>query len=252
MDNYATIFNPNERVVKTNAFDEKTDLPHNVEICMTRIPIREKDGYSRKAMGTFATKLSNSMVKNGIVFLICYAPIEQKSRPFEVANLMEKAGFTHIDNIIIEKSWLPGKRSEANLVNSYDIVLHFCNGDAWIIDRVPVKKYLGLDPDLSCPGNIWKVDTGSLDEAFSLDLAKLLLEMTNCLPGAVVFDPFVDTKNSLTACLDLGLSFFGYGTNDKKLKMCEKLIKDYKGVRRLNDLPKNKGKRNRIRKGKAK
>ena len=167
------------------------------------------------------------MVPNGIVFLVCYAPIEAKWRPFEVAKMMVDAGFTHIDNIVVKKTWFPGKRSETNLVNSHEYVLHFCNGGVWKLDRLPIRQYMKIENDISCPGNTWQIETGSLDEAYPVDLAELLIRMTDCLPGSVIFDPYCGGTGSLRAALKLGHSFFGFESDHKQIKKYEKIVKEY-------------------------
>lgn len=206
--------------------DKDAKWPHNVEVCICRVPIRKRDGFSEGKLFEFATKLKTHMVTNGVVFMICYAPVEDKSRPFAVGRIMKDAGFNYIDNIIIEKSWYPGKRSEINLVNSHEYVLHFCNGKVWNLDRLPIKEYLGIDPSLSCPGNTWKVETGSLDDSYPVDLAELLVRMTDCLPGSVIFDPFMGSSAALRTALKLGHSFYGFEKDERRMKKYNKIIKD--------------------------
>lgn len=222
-----TIFKNTVRISDLDPFDKDAIWPHNIEVCIARIPIRKRDNYSAEYIKKLGEKLKNHMVKNGIVFLVCYAPIEKKSRPFEVASIMEDCGFNHIDNIVIQKTWFPGKRSENTLVNSHEYVLHFCNGNVWKLDRLPIMSYLNANTDTSCPGNIWKVNTGSLDEAYPLDLAELLLRMTDCLPGSIVFDPFMGTQSSLIASLKLGHSYYGFEKNAKRIVKYKKIIKDF-------------------------
>ncbi len=193
MTNLSKYFNSNVRIQPISALDSDAVWPHNIELTISRVPIRKRDGYDDLMLREFAQKLKSHMVQNGVVFLICYAPVECKSRPFDIARVMTEAGFNHIDNIIIQKSWFPGKRSEINLVNSHEYVLYFCNGDVWNLDRLPIRGYLNTEEDISCPGNTWKVETGSLDESISVDLAELLLRMTDALPGSIVFDPFCGT-----------------------------------------------------------
>jgi hypothetical protein len=164
------------------------------------------------------------MVQNGVAFLICYAPVECKSRPFEIARAMVDAGFNHVDNIVIQKSWFPGKRSEINLVNSHEYVLYFCNGDVWNLDRLPIRDYLDTNEDISCPGNTWKVETGSLDESISVDLAELLLRMTDALPGSIVFDPFMGNQSTMLSSLKLGHSFHGFEKDPKRVKKYQKIL----------------------------
>lgn len=215
-----------------DCMDKDSVWPKNTEICITRVPIRKRDGYDPDKFSEFAERLKNHMVPNGIVFLICYAPIEAKWRPFEIAKIMADKGFTHIDNIIIKKTWFPGKRSEINLVNSHEYVLHFCNGNVWKLDRLPIRQYMKTDGEVSCPGNTWEIQTGSLDESYPVDLAELLIRMTDCLPGSAIFDPFGGGTAALRAALKLGHSYFGFEKDSKQLKKCEKLVKDQ------NDNPK--------------
>jgi hypothetical protein len=137
---------------------------------------------------------------------------------------MTENGFNHIDNIIVNKSWLPGKRSESYLVNSHEYVLYFCNGDVWSLDRLPILEYLKLDGEVSCAGNSWTIQTGSLEESYPLDLAELLIKMTDALPGSVIFDPFMGTKSALRAALKNGHSFYGMETNNKKIQQYKKMI----------------------------
>lgn len=221
------LFSTNIRINSVDPLDDLAVWPNNIEITICRVPIRKRDGYSKEKMQQLAKKLKAATVTNGIVFLVCYAPNEDKSRPFEVAKAFTEEGFTHIDNIVIEKSWLPGKRSESNLVNSHEYVLHFCNGKVWKLDRLPIKEYLGLDESASCPGNTWKVETGSLEEAYPVDLAELLIRMTDALPGSVIFDPYCGTSASLQAAIKLGHSFHGFETNQRKLKKYKKIIEDF-------------------------
>jgi DNA modification methylase len=207
--------------------DKDAKWPHNIEVCICRVPIRKRDGFSIDKLTKFAEKLKTHMVKNGIVFMICYAPVEDKSRPFTIGKSMMDVGFTYIDNIIVEKSWYPGKRSEVNLVNSHEYVLHFCNGKVWKLDRLPIKEYLGIDQDISCPGNTWKVETGSLDDSYPVDLAELLIRMTDCLPGSVIFDPFMGSSAALKVALKLGHSFYGFEKDDRRMKKYNKIVKEF-------------------------
>jgi hypothetical protein len=222
------MFNSSIKISNSMPMESSAIWPHSVEICITRIPIRKRDGYSLEFMKNLANKLKASMAPNGIVYLICYAPIECKFRPFEIGSEMAKAGFNHIDNIVIEKTWLPGKRSENNLVNSHDYVLFFCNGDVWKIDRSPIRQYLMLDESAPCIGNTWLVETGSLDESYSDDLATLLIRMADLLPGSSVFDPFMGNSAILKACLNMGHSLTGFEMDKRKIKQYEKIIEDFK------------------------
>lgn len=226
VNNLDKLFQSSVRISNVDPMHRDAIWPHNIDICITRVPIRKRDGYSEELMERFARRLKSCMVTNGVVFLVCYAPIECKYRPFEVAKYMVDAGFHHVDNIIIEKSWFPGKRSEVNLVNSHEYVLYFCNGKVWHIDRIPILEYLKMDEDAPCPGNTWKVVTGSLEDSISGDLAELLLRFTGALPGSVVFDPFMGNKSTLLASSKLGHSFIGFEKNKARLKRYKKLLEN--------------------------
>lgn len=226
-DNLSKLFQSSVRIQNMSPFERDAVWPNNVELCVTRIPIRKRDGYDPEIMQKFAERLKSSMVQNGIVFLICYAPVECKWRPFEVAKMMVDAGFNHIDNIVIKKTWFPGKRSEINLVNSHEYVLYFCNGEVWNLDRLPIRQYMKVDETISCPGNTWEVNTGSLDESIPLDLAELLMRMTDALPGSIVFDPFMGNQATIQSSLKLGHSFYGFETDAKRVKKYEAMLAKY-------------------------
>lgn len=227
LNNFSSLFSTSIRIQEMDCMSSDAVWVSNIEICIARIPIRKRDGWDEVKFKQFTEKLKNHMVPNGVVFFICYAPTEAKSRPFEVAKIMTDSGFHHIDNIVIQKTWFPGKRSETNLVNSHEYVLHFCNGDVWKLDRLPLKQYLRIHDNLSCPGNTWQVETGSLDEAYPVDLAELLIRMTNCLPGSVVFDPYCGGTGSLRAALKLGHSFYGFESDKRQIKKYEKIVSDF-------------------------
>lgn len=226
-DNLSSLFNTSVRINNLDLMSGDAIWPKNSEVTITRVPIRKRDGWDSKQFTEFAKKLKNSMVPNGIVFLICYAPTEAKWRPFEVAKIMVDSGFTHIDNIVIKKTWFPGKRSETNLVNSHEYVLHFCNGNVWKLDRLPIRQYMNHHDEVSCPGNTWQVETGSLDESYPVDLAELLIRMTNCLPGSIIFDPYCGGTGSLRAALKLGHSFFGFEADKKQMNKYEKVVEEF-------------------------
>lgn len=226
LDQYdlSQFYSPNARISNVDPLSTDAIWPHNIELCITRVPIRKRDGYSPEMIEAFTKKLKGCMVQNGIVFLVCYAPVECKHRPFEIAKIMSDAGFHHIDNIVIKKTWFPGKRSEINLVNSHEYVLYFCNGKVWNLDRLPIRNYLECDEESSCPGNTWEVTTGSLDETISHDLASLLMKMTDSLPGSIVFDPFMGNQSTLQVSIQLGHNFFGFEKDERRLKRYSKLL----------------------------
>ena len=202
--------------------------PHNVELCLFRMPIRKKDGYSVQLVQNLASKLKASMAPNGILFVICYAPSESKSRPFEVASEIAKAGFNHVDNIVGEKTWQPGLKSKSTLVNTHDYVFFFVNGDVWTIDRAPIKQYLFQQPDQPCCSNTWLVESGSLDESYSDDLAELLIRFADLLPGSSIFDPYMGNAGIVKSCLKLGHSLTGFEPDLKKITQYQKIIEEFK------------------------
>jgi hypothetical protein len=242
IDNFSNLFKTNVRIQNVAPMDKNAIWPANMEVCITRIPIRKRDGYDIEKFAAFAKKLKSHMVPNGIVFLICYAPTEAKWRPFEIAKAMVDSGFNHVDNIVVKKTWFPGKRSDTNLVNSHEYVLHFCNGDVWKLDRLPIREYLESSEELSCPGNTWEIETGSLDESYPIELAELLIRMTDCLPGSIVFDPHCGGTGSLKAALKLGHSFYGFETDNKQIKKYEKIVEQHSNLIQLNNNPPKKSK----------
>ena len=88
LDNLSSLFKTSIRIQDIDPMSPDAVWPNNTEICITRIPIRKRDGWDEVKFAEFAKKLKTHMVPNGIVFFICYAPIEAKFRPFEVAKIM--------------------------------------------------------------------------------------------------------------------------------------------------------------------
>lgn len=214
--------------------------PQKVDLVITRVPIRKKEGFSSKKFKEFSKRLFNSMEANSLAFLVCYAPIEDRTRPFEVCKLMVDSGFNHVDNIIIEKTWIPGRRSEVNLVNAYDFVLFFSKGNKYQIDRTPVQEYLqapyeilakeSKDQDFQMPtesgciGNLWLVQTDSLEDPISNDLADLLVLFSSVLPGSQIFDPFGGSKSLIKSASKLQHSLTIFEGNPKKFKTLEETL----------------------------
>ena len=92
---------------------------------------------------------------------------------------------------------------------------------------MPIRHYLKTDGAVSCPGNTWKVATGSLDESVPLDLAELLMRMTDSLPGSIVFDPFMGNQATLQSAIKLGHSFWGFEVDPKRIKKYETMLAKY-------------------------
>lgn len=212
----------------SDCLDKDSVWPMNVELCIFRMPIRKKDNYSLAMVQNLANKLKSSLAPNGMLFVVCYAPSECKSRPFEVASEIAKTGLNHVDNIIVERTWRPGKKTESTLVNTHDYVFMFVNGDTWTIDRAPLKQYLFQPEDQPCIGNSWLVESGSLDESYSDDLAELLVRFADLLPGSSIFDPFLGNSGIIKASLKLGHSLNGFEPDLKKINQYKKIIEEFK------------------------
>jgi hypothetical protein len=225
-------FDTHIKIDEVDLFGDVAIWPKNMEVCITRIPIRKRDGYSLEMVRNLVNKLKQSMVQNGKIFLICYAPSECKSRPFELCSEMVKGGFSHIDNIVVERTWKSGKKSENSLVNSHDYVLFFTNGPIFTIDREPVKHYLMQEDKGACCGNTWIIESDGLDDSYSCDMAQLILMFSDLLPGSAIFDPFMGNTSIIKACLKLGHSLIGFETNKRKLAQYEKVLEDYKNERK--------------------
>jgi DNA modification methylase len=220
------IFSNNIRIIALSAMDKDAIWVHNIHTCITKFPIKKKDGYSLSFVDRFAKQLHIHMAQNGHIFLICYAPSEDKKRPFEIASIMEKNGFKHIDNILIVKNWSAGKRFENSLMNTHEYILWFTNGDKVIIDKEPVNNFLKLEEGLAA-GNTWHSKVSTLDEAIPQDISDALIKMTNCLPSSLIFDPFMGNSSTITSALNCGHNFYGFETNEKKIKKYTEILDNY-------------------------
>jgi len=227
MENNNFLFTQNTKIINHDILSEFIDFPANSDICITKLPIRRVDGYKKTFLVEFANKLFNCMGANGIVFLICYAPTECKYRPFEIAKEMENVGFKHVDNIIIEKTWVFGRKISNMLSNSHEYVLMFSRSPNWIINKKSLELFLGIGPD-EFLGNTWLFESGPLSQTISPQLAEALMLMVQCLPGALVIDPFMSNTSTMRAALKLGYSFWGCEKDPSKMKNYEAILKKYK------------------------
>ncbi len=226
MKNNNFLFTQTARILNQDVTSEDVNFPANCDICITKIPIRKIDGYSDQFMEMFANKVFNSMGPNGMVFLVCYAPTECKYRPFEVAKKMTEVGFKHIDNIIVEKTWVFGRKIDNMLSNSHEYVLVFSKSDNWVIDKKSLEQFLGIEGD-DFLGNTWIFDSGPLNQAIPIHLAEALMLMVQCLPGALIIDPFMSNTSTLLIALKLGYSFWGCEKDKTKMEKYEEIIKNY-------------------------
>jgi hypothetical protein len=218
---------------------ETLNLPANIDLCVTKLPIRKVDGFSMDFMGKLAKELKSKMSKNGLVFLICYAPTECKARPFEISKAMTDEDFIHVDNIIVEKTWVSGKRKPDMLCNSHEFALFFSKTKNWQINKKALKDYLGFSDD-EFLGNNWLFDSGLLKESIPRHLPEALMRMTCNLPGSLVVDPFMSNKATLEAALKLGFSFWGCEKNPNRIKEYKKVILKHKEEMEVYNFLKNK------------
>lgn len=227
MENSNFLYTQSAKILNENPVYADTIFPANSDICITKIPIRHVDGYSKKFIEGLADKLSGCMAINGMVFLICYAPTECKYRPFEVAKVMADKGFHHVDNIIVEKTWVSGRKIDNMLLNSHEYVLVFSKSKNWVMDKKALEIFFGIEGN-DFLGNTWIFDSGLLSQSIPVHLAEALMRMVQCLPGALVIDPFMSNENTLKISLKLGYSFWGCEKDKKRMPDYEDIINKHK------------------------
>lgn len=223
--NIDSYFQSTYLVQPTSFFDPEAVQVKNIEVVITRVPGRSKDGYSLDMVNSLTNRLKESVVDGGFVFLICYGPIECRWRPFEISKVMCEKGFNQIDNIIIRKSWNSGKRTEHALTNNYEYVLFFINGKARILDKRPLRKYFGTPEEETCIGNVWDIKDTTLNDSISYDLSNLLIKLTNILPGSTIMNPFGGSVHLLKAAIELGHSYYSWEPNPRNYQRLINIIK---------------------------
>ena len=70
LNNLSSLFQTTVRIQEISPMSSNAIWPANTEICITRIPIRKRDGWDTDQFNEFAKKLKSTMVPNGIVFLL--------------------------------------------------------------------------------------------------------------------------------------------------------------------------------------
>ena len=226
MDNLEASFRTSHVINEVDIFSGNASIPHNIDIVIGRVPIRVKDGYSIDLLKKLADILMTHVSENGWIFLISYPPSEAKYRRFEIGKVFTEKKFLHIDTLISQKKWISGKRTPCTFVNMYDQVMIFRKTKPTFIDKRPIKKFMGIDDDIDCPGNIIQVSDTSLNDNVSYQLATLLIQLSAVLPAALVMDPFGGNVTILEACLKLGHSLTTFEPDGKKFKQLSTILKN--------------------------
>jgi len=227
MKNNNFLYTQSAKIFQENVAYSDIIFPAHVDICITKIPIRQIDGYSEEFIMAFADKLSACISPNGMIFLICYAPTECKYRSFEVSKIMTDKGFHHVDNIIVEKTWVSGRKIDNMLLNSHEYALVFSKSKDWVMDKRALELFFGIEGS-DFLGNCWVFESGLLSQSIPIPLAEALMRMVQCLPGALVMDPFMSNESTLKVALKLGYSFWGCEKDKNRMKDYENIISKHK------------------------
>ena len=217
--------------------------PKDIDLVVTSPPYKDEDGFSRELIDNFQKFCYENMSRDSLLFLNFGHLAGFKSRPFEVAMMLEM-DFELVDTITWVKNHyrpIQGKRRVNNLT---EFIFMFSKGNPKIdrlsigipyADKSNIKRWKGTEgKDLKCQGNVWHIDYETVNkeeeklhnDRFPLDLPKNCIKLSGIPKGSLVVDPFSGSGTTAKACEMLGMNFWGteidsdhYKTSLARLKL---------------------------------
>jgi site-specific DNA-methyltransferase (adenine-specific) len=187
-----------------------------MNLVVTSPPYKDCDGYS--------DELISRVLKDGsLCFVNMGHLVEDKMRPFRVAQIVSDAGFKLHDTITWVKNHYTPLRGN-NLNNLTEFIFMFVKGKCLDLDRLSIgipykdKSNVGRysDKDLKCRGNAWFIRYETIQDKsqklhkdrFPLELPELCIKLANLKPNSIVLDPFGGSGTTAVATQKLGFEYF--------------------------------------------
>jgi site-specific DNA-methyltransferase (adenine-specific) len=231
---------------------KKLNLRKRVKAIVTSPPYKEEDGFSWELMQEIIPLLLESLRDDGLIYLNFGHLTDNKSRPWEIALLMQKAGFYWVDTITWEKKqYSPCQRSR-RLDNKTEFIYMMTSNDEFAedirenifdnyliqmakskngyeLDRLSIgvpykdKSNIGRysNIDLHCRGNHWVIGYTTIQwkwqkrhkNVFPKQLVSDCLKLSKCQIGDTFLDPFGGSFTSIEVAVE---EFGMYGIGIEK------------------------------------
>jgi len=231
--NTVNIVQPQFMIVNAGC-TEVEKWPQSVDLLITKLPVTEKEGYTSGNVSYVANQTYYHMNNNSLGYVIVSAYKDDKSRPYDVIKIFEKAGFNFIDTLIWVRNKFTPTQGGKRLNNVYDFILQFAKGDNYHLDRAAVSYLKSAFDDKEsdsskehlCPGNVWRIKMDDKD-VLPDELIQCLIDVSNIIPKSTIIDPFMQDGIVLRLALKNSLGFWGCEADRNQFKKCKTIIKDY-------------------------
>ena len=200
-------------------------LPEScIDLTVTSPPYKDEDNYSPNLIKNVFTEIFRVQKDNSLVFVNFGHLAGFKSRPFQVAMMLEEIGFVWQDTITWVKNHYRPIQGKKRVNNLTEFVFMFSKGKNYELDRlsigVPYKDKSNVNRfagglDLKCQGNVWDIpyetiqrseDKGHNDR-YPLGLPMNCIKLSGIPQGSLVLDPFGGSATTAIACIDLAMKW---------------------------------------------
>lgn len=237
LEQYMEILTPEYNLINKSCTE--TEWPQHINLLITKFPATEKEGFSKGLVGYVANRAYQNMNNNSLLYIITPSYKEDKTRPFSIVEIFEKAGFKFVDTIPwVKNKFIPTQGSK-RLNNVFDFIFMFSKGDNYHLDRSSIsylrnKLSISNDEDYLCSGNVWIIPVEDRD-VVPVELIECCIKLSNLLPNSTIVDPFMNSGSSLIASINNGHSFWGCEIDKNKVSKCKKIVKDMNFKYNINE-----------------
>ncbi len=207
-------------------------------------PYKLADDFCYDKQLAIFQECARTLKDSGLCFINFGSLVEEKSRPFRLATLLEDnvKGFKLQETFVWVKNHyrpIQGKRRVNNLT---EFVFMFSKEKMPELDRLAIgipyadKSNIGryATSDLKCAGNVWNIAYDTIqssddklhNDRFPLDLPLRCLKLAGIKPGQLVCDPFTGSGTTALACKQLELNYVGWEINKTHYETAIKRIAD--------------------------
>lgn len=223
----------------------KTVEDDSIDLVITSPPYKSVDGFSYALMRDVFNQLYRVQANNTLLFLNFGHLVEEKMRPFLVANVATDVGYKLNDTITWVKNHYKPIQGERRLNNLTEFVFLLYKGKMPKLNRLAIgvpyvdkSNALRFNKgiNLHCAGNVWYIDYPTITRSnqklhpdrFPLELPEKCIKMCG-YDVKTVLDPFAGSGTTCLASKKLGKNYLGIEKNEKNHKISLERLNDFVG-----------------------
>lgn len=214
-----------------------------VSLVICSPPYKDIDNYSESLIKNIFTECYRIQKDNSLCFVNFGHLANQKSRPFQVVNILENIGYRLNDTITWLKTQFSPIQGNKRLNNLTEFIFIFYKGKMPKLDRLSIgvpyqcKDNIGRysDKDLRCGGNIWKFGYETIqnksqklhNDRFPIELPIRCIKLSNIKDNEIICDPFSGSATVAVAARKLNKQFIGFEINENNWKIGNERLGKY-------------------------